>query len=306
MNFWKHPLFFMILQEYDGYDCYISVLEIRAKEPLILPVRTHRHDLHWLYLLKGFGVFKKATELTPHSFSLSADEHLQIYCGPQENLLEVETGHFLLIVFQAKGGWLSRYRYGLTNEVKELIGFLRNKAYICSASKKHAISGLMQEKLLTLLLLPIKADMAMDVIIGQAVSDLIQLVQGKAIKNNPRHISDAKISTFRRLVILHLETNQLPTVARLAELLHISSRYLLTEYRKRYPETPQQYIIEMRLIAASKRLLTGKQSIMQITYDLGYSEPSVFSKQFKKHFGLSPRAYLKREQDKKRDAPEQL
>jgi AraC-like DNA-binding protein len=57
--------------------------------------------------------------------------------------------------------------------------------------------------------------------------------------------------------------------------------------------TPRQLIIKVRIEAAIRLLLEGKQTISEIAYACGYADHSAFSRQFKAIVGLSPTDYRK-------------
>jgi AraC family transcriptional regulator len=60
-------------------------------------------------------------------------------------------------------------------------------------------------------------------------------------------------------------------------------------------ETPHDYIERLRLEKAANMLFSPKsQAITEIAYKCGFSSPSVFSRAFKKHFGLSASAFIKK------------
>lgn len=289
LNFWKHPDFSVVIQAHDAYDCYISILEIKAKEPLILRVHTHRHDLHWLYQLKGKGSLKAIARFQEEAVSLYEGTHLQLYCPPEEASLEVKKNHFLLVILTIKGGWIKRYRYDFSNELENIIWRLEKKEVQWQFSKHIVTTASMLERLTKLLLLPLKGNFAMDADIAIHVSAVIGLDDFQTEKRKTSSAVE-HTSTFRTFVRLYVETNKPVTVAGLSDLLGVSTRYLLRIYRKRYPETPQQYISEMKFTVACERLIAG-QSIKQLAYDLGYSAPAAFSRQFKKRYGIYPRAY---------------
>ncbi|NER11931.1 helix-turn-helix domain-containing protein [Leptobacterium flavescens] len=53
-----------------------------------------------------------------------------------------------------------------------------------------------------------------------------------------------------------------------------------------------KYALKVRLKEAKKLLDTGKYSISEVGYKIGYSNLSHFTDKFRKHFGMNPKAYL--------------
>ncbi len=85
--------------------------------------------------------------------------------------------------------------------------------------------------------------------------------------------------------------NAVHDVSSYAERLNISSRKL-SEILKLFVGKPASRVIQERLIVEAKRYLryTGK-SVKEIGFELGFSDPSYFSKVFKKVDGKAPRTF---------------
>lgn len=77
-------------------------------------------------------------------------------------------------------------------------------------------------------------------------------------------------------------------IEELAELAHLSVSALERRFKKHLAKTPNQFINEIRLENARKLLVETRLPISQIAYQCGFSEPSYFSKQFRRLFGEIP------------------
>lgn len=82
--------------------------------------------------------------------------------------------------------------------------------------------------------------------------------------------------------------NGLPTVASIAEALHISPNYLGSLLRIHTQQNAQQHIQNKMVDYAKQRLSTTGMSVSEIAYDLGFEYPQSFSKLFKKKTNQSP------------------
>lgn len=78
------------------------------------------------------------------------------------------------------------------------------------------------------------------------------------------------------------------SVEQLAEIAHLSVSALERRFKKYLKKTPGQFINEVRLESARKLLIETRQPIAEIAYQCGFSEPSYFSKQFRRLFGELP------------------
>ncbi len=56
-------------------------------------------------------------------------------------------------------------------------------------------------------------------------------------------------------------------------------------------QSPQRYLIDMRMKQAAKLAEDTNLSVKQIAYSVGYQDQYLFSKMFKKTYGLSPKLY---------------
>ena len=100
----------------------------------------------------------------------------------------------------------------------------------------------------------------------------------------PQQVVDP-LSDFNRLVNKHFR--KIHTVAGYAEMMFLSPKSL-TKKLARYGQKPSK-VIQERLVLEAKRLLyhTDKD-VKEITYELGFDDPSYFSRFFKKHTDQSP------------------
>lgn len=78
----------------------------------------------------------------------------------------------------------------------------------------------------------------------------------------------------------------------LARLSGISMRTLQRHFRDRYDCTVSSWLRELRLERA-RRKLSEEESVKKVAFDLGYKQPSHFTRDFKDRFGVPPRSFLR-------------
>ena len=84
------------------------------------------------------------------------------------------------------------------------------------------------------------------------------------------------------------------TLEELARVANFSKFHFNRIFKAMVGETPFQFILRLRLERAATLILTHpKESITQIAYDCGFSDPSIFSRNFKNYFGRSASQYRK-------------
>ncbi len=81
------------------------------------------------------------------------------------------------------------------------------------------------------------------------------------------------------------------SVELIAEYLSINKNYFIKLFKKEMNTTPNQYIIEVRLLRAASMLMQTDYTIYQISSSCGFNTTSYFIKIFKKHFGKTPNEY---------------
>ncbi len=103
--------------------------------------------------------------------------------------------------------------------------------------------------------------------------------------NNQIHI----VTTFKDLVAKNYM--QIHKVSDYACMMNISTKYLNQVVKKVLGVTAKSVIQEQLIIQARRELKFSNNSIKEIAYKLGFSEPFHFSNYFKKMIGCSPSRY---------------
>lgn len=83
------------------------------------------------------------------------------------------------------------------------------------------------------------------------------------------------------------------TLGRLAKDVGMSPRELRAVFVTRFGKTPCAYLTERRMKQAA-RLLIGGRGLKEIAREVGYGNASNFSTAFRRHHGMTPRAYRAR------------
>lgn len=110
---------------------------------------------------------------------------------------------------------------------------------------------------------------------------------------NRTELAGTTVTKFNRILDSHfqqnkLTENKLPSVKEIADKLFISSRYLSDLLKQETGKTALE-LIHIYLISEAKNLLTeGEKNIAEISYELGFENPTYFSRLFKRETGLTP------------------
>lgn len=105
-----------------------------------------------------------------------------------------------------------------------------------------------------------------------------------------------KITSFAKAVAYMEQnfTNPL-SLAEIAGISGLSVRQFQRRFKTTYMLTPQEYLCSLRMQKAARMLTISKESVAAIAPECGYHDPNLFSRQFKKSFGVSPKQYREKE-----------
>ncbi len=80
-------------------------------------------------------------------------------------------------------------------------------------------------------------------------------------------------------------------VADVAGYVGISRAYLNQIFQKEFGFSVQKFLIDFRMHKAANMLVSSVHSVREVSQSVGYEDQFVFSKAFKKKFGISPKNY---------------
>lgn len=110
--------------------------------------------------------------------------------------------------------------------------------------------------------------------------------------NNKRERKEELFSHFIQLIIKNYKKNK--KLDFYAEKLFISPKYLSDIIKKISGQSAHNWINRYILLEAKIQLRTSSKTITQIADELNFPNNSFFSKYFKKHCGITPKEYRRR------------
>lgn len=84
------------------------------------------------------------------------------------------------------------------------------------------------------------------------------------------------------------------TLSKLASEVGYSPTYLTTLFKKETNYSPMSYFSHLKILKACEFLDYTNMKVKEISFNLGYTDPYYFTKDFKKKMGISPRNYRNR------------
>ena len=94
------------------------------------------------------------------------------------------------------------------------------------------------------------------------------------------------------IAIIHTEYAGNLTTMSLAARLNMDRSYFTTKFTNRVGVSPGKYLIDLRMRVAAN-LLAGGANVGVTAVSVGYSDIYIFSKMFKRFYGMSPTQYIK-------------
>lgn len=118
----------------------------------------------------------------------------------------------------------------------------------------------------------------------------VKVIQRRVPKANEKK-NDPRISAVLDYIIMHPAENL--SYDKLCAIADVSESTLRRLFKAKTGKTISEFVKELRMANAARRLLVTNEPITTISYALCYETPSYFSKCFREVFGMSPQEYRK-------------
>jgi len=105
------------------------------------------------------------------------------------------------------------------------------------------------------------------------------------------HVSDIGMNNV--LDYIHANYADELTIEKLAELAQQSKYHFMRTFKKLTKFTPHQYILTLRIEKGKEMLCHSSKTITEISYDLGFSSPTQFYRNFVRLVRCTPKVYRK-------------
>jgi transcriptional regulator GlxA family with amidase domain len=90
-------------------------------------------------------------------------------------------------------------------------------------------------------------------------------------------------------IVAHLQSNL--SVEALARRTSLCPRHFSRLFKKLYETTPADFVDQLRLNEARRRLLSSRNSIAAVAASVGFKSTDAFRRAFERRFGITPRAF---------------
>ena len=115
-------------------------------------------------------------------------------------------------------------------------------------------------------------------------------------KLNKHYVDQPTVDTRIQKAISIINKNKHNNLSNndLANKLEMSPNYFINYFKQVTGETPQAYILRLKLEAVADKLRTSKDSIEDISDECGFCNRHYMTRQFTKRFNIGPAKYRKR------------
>lgn len=125
----------------------------------------------------------------------------------------------------------------------------------------------------------------------------IFLLAGRCLREGRQTGNEALDEIQRATQYFHENYNRPISIRDYAAQRHMSQCWFIRSFRQVTKVTPMQYIVSLRITNARNLLDHTNYSVSRVAESVGYDNSLYFSRLFKKHVGLSPSEYRKKQKN---------
>ena len=123
---------------------------------------------------------------------------------------------------------------------------------------------------------------------------LVSMARQRQEIENPQRAGDGLVTQVLNDMYRTYHRNL--TIEDYAKRHNVSVCWLIRRFKQVMGESPNQYLIQIRIRRAKELLESSRLNMGEIASVLGYESPLYFSRQFKQFLGVSPRNYREQRQ----------
>lgn len=129
-----------------------------------------------------------------------------------------------------------------------------------------------------------------DVYFKKSLYEIIYLLLKELKKDYLPNDKESRIKPAEEILKSSIFSEELQ-VSYLAKKCKMSETYFRKIFSDKYGLSPKKYIIRQKINYAKKLLLSGDMSVEEVCEKCGYSDVSLFSREFKKEEGVAPSVF---------------
>jgi AraC family transcriptional regulator, transcriptional activator of pobA len=251
-------------------------------------IRAHRHRNLFQMLLIETGGGEMSFETSNVSF-----------VAPAAILVPATTAHGFRFTPRVTDGWVVSFTEDVAGAIGENSGEALGRLQTVAADPILPLAGAGEAKRLSRLCAELNEEaslaregyrIAMRALLAMAAIEAVRLAASRARSGAVTLApADARVEELRRLIDANFRQQRL--ISFYAKNLAMTADRL-NDHVKRATGVTAGHLIRQRVLTEAKRqLVFTNQPIQQIAYDLAFSDPSHFTRFFRKQTGTTPQAF---------------
>ncbi len=258
-----------------GLSVEITLIDVGEEENAVINPIPPNQRFHYIvhYIVKGKGIFKSSTQET---YKLSAGDAFAIY---KNDTVYYESDHNNPLHYY----WVG-FNGSDSEKIMQYLGFsktrqvvpLKNFTLIKTAFDNLLYSNANKDAYNTL---------------ANFFECLKVIRQSNYTTPASVLVSDTLLSSAISYMETNLDKNIL--VEDVAKYLKVDRSSFAKKFKAKFNIPPHRYLLKLKLSKAEMLLEMSEYNISEISELLGFTDTYIFSKIFKKHYGISPNAYRK-------------
>jgi AraC family transcriptional activator of pobA len=251
-------------------------------------IRAHRHRNLFQILLIEKGGGEMTFETATAAFS-----------APAAILVPATTAHGFRFTPQVTDGWVVSFTEDVADALGDQSGEALARLKAVAADPLVPLTGATEAKRLATLCADLNEEaslaregyrLAMRGLLALIAIEVVRLAVSRARSGTVTLTrADARVEELRRLLDQHFRKERL--ISFYAEKLAMTADRL-NDHVKRATGVTAGHLIRQRVLTEAKRqLVFTNQPIHEISYDLAFSDPSHFTRFFRKQAGMTPQAF---------------
>lgn len=130
------------------------------------------------------------------------------------------------------------------------------------------------------------------------VLELLYKLNAEVCRNQYQGLKPAKTACSLALGYLKNNLEKEITLEQLAEQVHLNKNYLVRLFKQAYGKSPIRMLISLRMELARDLLTSTDMPVSDIAAACGYTSAAYFTAEYKKQFGLTPKAQRAAQREK--------
>jgi|GEM_PF-4939042 len=293
-TYWKQQQEEAVLQEFDGHQGYLYIIDILLKEERYIPFEIDHPDLHILYVLSDNDTVSIYDQQTCAVCQVSGERAVYLYLPPDDYQFYLPKGFTKIFGFYFRASIFRRGNERAYDFIHLLLDAHRQQSNLPLASKDFRIGSKTRHHIETLCENLYPTQLNNDHFISGKILELIDLSRIKILNEDSKINHELHIAQEAQdLLALYIaQDGQSALLKKLEEKLKPTLPTINRFHKTYFGKTLQQLRDDLLLEKACELLRSG-MSPKETAYALNYNSPQAFYHFFKKNKGLTPLSYLK-------------